>query len=238
MCALKSLKSIACTSPRTNDIIAALSSSSASLSCSSRGTSNLTGFFGIFRSRDSFSSFTAKTGPAASSDVDADVADARSAPDREARSEESPVADARTPPLAVSAPFPFARVLFNGDVDGDGFAEDGAEDGATAPPLSTCAAAAVLSVAGALILWHIASAVLDPTRRVTSSITFPPAARACDLISAKPAAAAATACARSTSPATPSSPAGPTSAPCTHASASALPSPLIFAVSSTILSAT
>ena len=85
-----------------------------------------------------FSSFTAKTGPAASSDVDADVADARSAPDREARSEESPVADARTPPLAVSAPFPFARVLFNGDVDGDGFAEDGAEDGATAPPLSTC----------------------------------------------------------------------------------------------------
>ena len=33
-------------------------------------------------------------------------------------------------------------------------------------------------------------------------------------------------------------PAGPTSAPCTHASASALPSPLIFAASSTILSAT
>ena len=154
MCALKSLKSIACTSPRTNDAIAALSSSSASLSCSSRGTSNLTGFFGSFRSRDSFSSFAAKTGPAASSDTDADVTDARIAPDREARSEESPVADARTPPLAVSAPLPFARApaIFTGDAEGEGFAEDGADAGATAPPLSTCAAAAVLSVAGADIL--------------------------------------------------------------------------------------
>ena len=103
MCALKSLKSIACTSPRTNDIIAALSSSSASLSCSWRATSNLTGFLTSSKWR-LFSSFTAKPDPRRAP-TSTRTATREAPPIAKLEAKRAPWQTRGRLPLAVSAPF-------------------------------------------------------------------------------------------------------------------------------------
>ena len=200
---------------------------------SSRKPSNLTGFLGIFLSRASFSAPSAmSTGPEARLDAGGgrDDADARTP---------APTRDARRLLLAAPAPRAVAgradRSTRTGDVDGEGLSDPGA-DGATAPPFSTCAAAADLSAGGSEDDVTRRAAPAEPARRITSSTSFPPAALAPKFLSARPDAAAATTLARSSSVTATSS---PDTAVRIQASASDLPSPLIFpeTESSTNLSA-
>ena len=150
------------------------------------------------------------------------------APDRDARSDDRPVVDRDAAPRFEG---------FVGDVEGDGSTEAGAPTPAplNAPCFSTCAVAKDLSAGGTLAASHSAKAAPLPTRRMTSSASADPAARAGALLSDNPVAAAAMAHARSRSSHAPASPVGPRRAQSIQPSASAFPSPLIFPVSSTIL---
>ena len=223
MCALKSaLKRSARTSSRTYGAIATLSSPSANANCSSRRTSNLTGFFGSFFILDSFSSFGASAAP------DADATAAGGA---------APAApfDARTaPPRAV-----VGRVGADliGDTDGDGFSDGfrelGAEEPTTMPPFSTCATTAFFNAPGASESLQSADVSFDPTRLITSSRSFPPAVRAAVALSPRPTEASTTTELRSTS-----FPASAARAFNDQTNASDLPSPLIFPDASSIVVAT